>query len=341
MTKKDLINRWKLSEGGEILKAVLVALKKRQHFGEIPGLKKFEDRWDLRGATLSVIKNERTIGDKDHKLIQKLGSLKLENVKFENVDLSYADISHGMFQECYFDNCLFMETKAREIHICSSDFNACIFSKTNFSYSFMNKNIGNNAGSFKNCKFLNANLKEAIFSFPVMDNCVLENCNLYATDFDGTRMRNVRFIGRVDSPWFRGYSTSAQQSVFWIFNKINPKDYPNRMENVDFSKANLAGVTFSNEIDLSNCILPDGDNYLLVSNMRTVYSEAVDVINNNWEIEDKRKALSLIENLYFNKDKQNQKFDLIDKSIMVDDNQSREFGEKFFNLIKEVNRDGK
>jgi uncharacterized protein YjbI with pentapeptide repeats len=299
MTKKELLERWNSPVGENLLKAVFSALKKNRPLSVVEGIEIIDSRIDLRGAVLSVVKDQRTIGTEEHSLIQTIGSLKLKHAGFENIDFSYADISYAVIQECSFRNCLFNGTKAKEVEIFASDFENCGFEKTDFSYAYMNKNIAANAGSFKNCIFSRALLREAIFSFPITDNCVFQDCNLYATNFDGARMKNITFTGLVDSPIFSGYSTTAERSAFWVFNKINPLNYPNLMENVDFKEADLQYVLFQHELDPSRCRFPESGDFFIVNNIGKIFPKLRDYILINWAGGDVEKAISLIDNLYY------------------------------------------
>ncbi|WP_276089289.1 pentapeptide repeat-containing protein [Pedobacter sp. JY14-1] len=151
--KKELVNRWKSSEGISLLNRILEALKRNVSLDGVEGLTKYSGRWDLRGAVLSTVESERTIGNKEHQLTQKFGTLKLKGAKLIDVDFSYSDISYGIFHECVFSNCIFQFTKAKELSVYASDFYECFFEKADLSYSFLNMNIGANAGSYKHCTF--------------------------------------------------------------------------------------------------------------------------------------------------------------------------------------------
>lgn len=335
MRNKELVNRWNAPEGRSLLSLVATAIKKNRSLSDIDGLGMINNRIDLRGAVLSTITKQQTIGTKEHSLTLKTGSLKLKNAHIESIDFSYADISYGFFQECMITNCLFKETIAKEMDIYATDFESCIFEKANFAYSFMNKNVAGNAGSFRNCRFLNTNLKETIFSFPIIDNCVFEHCNLYGADFDGSRMRNVTFVGKVDSPFIRGYSWTAQKALFRIFNKVDPKNYPNLMENIDFSRANIKDILFLDHIDLSDCKFPANGDFIIVKNITKVFPKMRDYITQNWEGEDLRQGLSLIDNLYFSPKKQGMTLDLI--STLHSKHLGEGFQERLDQLIKRFN----
>jgi uncharacterized protein YjbI with pentapeptide repeats len=338
MNKTELIKRWQTKEGNELLQKVIHYLNNGKSLYNIEGLEKQNDRFDLRGAKLSVIKKENNIEVSGHSLSLKTGSLKLNNIVLESVDFSFADISYSYLKKCQFMNCIFENTKAKELKIYATDFKDCIFEKTDFSYSFMNENIASVSGSFINCKFLKTNLKECIFRFPKIENCLFEDCNTNATDFNGSRIKNSKFKGIVEDCWFRGYPQRVTTSILFLFNRINVKDYFNPMLNVDFSDSKLIDVSFSNEIDLSNCKFPnDDENYIYVKDLNKTYTKVKNEISISGNDEEKRILLSLIDLIYLTKDKQNQKSDFIDKFGFSKIKNSSIDNEKFFNLVRKFN----
>jgi uncharacterized protein YjbI with pentapeptide repeats len=339
MTKQELTKRWKTDEGKVKLKQAIECLTKGKTLSSIEGLEKYAGRWDLRGAQLSTLENEKRIESGGHGVTQKFGTLKLKSVRVESIDFSYTDLSYSWWERCNVNNCLFEHTKARELWVYATEFLNCVFKKTNLSYSYLSENIGSDAGSFRNVEFIESDLTEVIFTFPIIEGCKFIDCNLYATNFDGSRMRNCKFKGRVENPWFRKYSSSARKSVFGLLYRVNPQDYPNLMENIDFSEAELIGVSFSQGIDLTNCIFPNDDSkYIMVRNLREVYSQAKLVVNSEWDGEDKRKGIGFIDTIFYKPDRQNQPMDIIDKNLLVDGGKDKEFGEKFFNLLREINK---
>ncbi|HEY9004932.1 MAG TPA: pentapeptide repeat-containing protein [Ohtaekwangia sp.] len=341
MNKQKLIERWKTVEGGARLKDIIDCLKRGGLLSSVKDLEKYAGRWDLRGAQLSQVEKERKLEAEGHNLVQTFGSFKCKGVKMESIDFSYADISYSWLEKCIITNCIFEETKAKEIHILSSDFSNCVFRKVNLSYSYINENIGSNSGSFKNVEFIETNLSESIFCFPIIEDCLFTNCNLKAANFDGSRLKRCKFKGKVDSPWFRGYSKNAHRSLLGVFNRVNPKDYSNEMEDVDFSEAEMIGVSFSDEIDLTKCIFPTNDEkYILIKKVKQVYLKMKKTITESWDGEDKRKGLYLIDNLYHAPNKQNQDWDFVD-TYPLDSNDREEvkFNYKFFTLLKTTNQE--
>jgi hypothetical protein len=111
------------------------------------------------------------------------------------------------------------------------------------------------------------------------------------------------------------------------------------MRNVDFSEAQLFGVSFTHEIDLKTCILPRDNSALLIEDLEQTYIRARQVINKEWNnAEHKRIASEYIDKIFYNKDRQNQPNDIIDISMLSEGKEMEEFGRKFFNLLKEASK---
>jgi len=333
MTKKKLINRWNSKEGKLLLDSIFDCFTKGKNLSSIEGLEKHEEKWDLRGAVLSVVKKEQKIEANGHGFVKKTGSLKVGKIELDSIDFSFANISNSVFEQTVIKNCLFAETIAKEIYFIACEINECVFEKTNLSYSYLNQNIGKNSGSFINTKFIDSNLQECIFYFPIIKNCAFFDCNLMATNFDGSRMQYCKFVGKVDSALFNGYSLNAHKSILGLFNRVDPKQYPNLMQDVDFSDAILIGVAFKNCINLSKCIFPKDDNCLIIKNIRKTYLMAKENIFNNWEGNDKRIGLHMIDNVYYTKDYFAQEISIIDKYVLVEQF-GEQFANRFFKLIQ-------
>ncbi|MEM6360288.1 MAG: pentapeptide repeat-containing protein [Bacteroidota bacterium] len=289
----------------------------------------------LTGCSL-ILKTENKIHREGTSFTQKYGSLKLKKAVIESVDFSYADISYSWWQECQVSNCLFEGTKARELHVYATDFINCTFRKVNFAYSDLNRNIGKQSGSYKSVDFIECNLKECVLSFPEIEGCAFKDCDINATNFDGSRFKNCTFAGELSSAWFNGFSITAQRSFFGIFNRVEPRNYPNLMEGVDFSKARMDDILFQYGIDLANCRFPDDPRYFVVYDLDVLYPKVIEEVEINWPGEDRRIALSWIENLYYNKNKRGMKLDLINSGCRTK-YFSEDLYNKFFNLLKRVN----
>jgi hypothetical protein len=76
-----------------------------------------------------------------------------------------------------------------------------------------------------------------------------------------------------------------------------------------------------------------------VRNLRLVYSKLREIIEKEWTGEYKRLGLGFIDTIYFMRDRDNQPMDIVDKDLLTDEGKDSDFGEKFFQLIRQVNSD--
>ena len=111
------------------------------------------------------------------------------------------------------------------------------------------------------------------------------------------------------------------------------------MENVDFSQAELKGLSFLNGIDLRQCKFPKGDNYLLVTNPARTYKIAAELVRNTWHGEEQRRALILIK-IHNANEGDAKPVDFIDISLPSDNGKRLDLGRKFFETLRESNGAG-
>ncbi len=250
LTKKNLIERWQTDEGKNLLKDIIQHLRKVKTLKGINGLEKFEGKFDLRGVSFPKTYSEYQY--KGKLITQVTGSLSFKNVNIDNVDFTYADLQHTKWKNCAFSNTKFSKTQLEQIYIINCSFENILFNNSRLSYSYLNIRSGKKSGHFKNVRFEKSQLNETKFSFPKFDNCLFDNCNLFAANFDGSRFKDCKFIGKVNSPWFKKHSNMEYEPNL-IFNRINKKQFMNEMINIDFSEANLEYVSFDKNLDLSKC----------------------------------------------------------------------------------------
>lgn len=334
-TNQNIINRWNDSEGRLLLEEIMKCLKSGEELSSVKGIEKHAGRWDLRGAPLSSLANERTIAVGNRSLVQKTGSLYLKKQGIHSVDFSFAQVDYSVWEKCRIANCLFDETKLKEIKFRAADIENCVFTKANMSGSFLNVNDGVNSGSFVNCIFKEVNFSNTSFGFPIIKDCIFEDCKFLATLFDGSRFINCKFIGVLDSPVFRGYSVYAAKPALNIFKKFDPRDFPNTMDGVDFSAAKIVGASFTHDINLNKCKLPEGKEYIIINDLEYTMSTARKIIEEQWSGEYKRLGLGMIDGVYFKKDKHGKGRSIINTSPIPSSN--LEFERAFFELLRKYN----
>lgn len=104
------------------------------------------------------------------------------------------------------------------------------------------------------------------------------------------------------------------------------------MEKVDFTEAIFDWVLFTHEVDISNCKFSVSGEFILVKDIHSVFPYVRKVVEDQWAGEDKRHALFLIDNLYYDKKKQGMKMDIV--STMPSKHSSKEFQDRLFSLIR-------
>lgn len=255
LTIPQLKQRWETDEGKYLLKTVIKTIKTGKNLAEISSINLYEGKIDLRGISFPK-EYEGFFNHKTSKYIKWADeSVKFKESKLQNIDFSYSDIQVTTWEKCSFIDCLFYQVDARTVTFIACDFLNVIFKNTRFSYGFLNIRKGKLSGSFKNVSFIKSQFSETRFSFPTIDNCLFEDCNFYAADFDGSRFTNTKFKGVLNCPWFRKHSKNEFEPNYF-FNRIDKTKFTNEMSNVDFSEATLEYAGFSNDLDLKDCKLP-------------------------------------------------------------------------------------
>jgi uncharacterized protein YjbI with pentapeptide repeats len=257
-TKQNLIDRWTTNEGRLLLTTIVDFLSSQRSLDSIEGIQKTDNRFDLRG--ISFPKEYADYNYKGKQMHQVVGSIKFKNARIENIDFSHADIQQTEWKNCLFKNVKFYSTQMEQVRVTNCNFEDVEFTNTRLSYSHLNIRTGKKSGSFKNVAFKKSKLNETWFSFPTRENCYFEDCNLYAADFDGSRFKYCKFIGEVNSPWFRRNSIREFEPNY-LLNQVDKTKFTNEMDNVDFSTATLKYVTFSKDLDLTKCKFGQGTKF--------------------------------------------------------------------------------
>jgi uncharacterized protein YjbI with pentapeptide repeats len=254
-TKQNLTDRWTTSEGQLLLKTIIDYVLTKRPLHSIKGIKKIGQRFDLRGIWFP--REHADYNYKGEQMHQIVGSKKFKNIKIEDIDFSYADIQQTEWKNCEFRNVKFHSTQMEQIRVVNCDFENVEFSNSRLSFSHLNIRSGKKSGSFKNVIFRKSQLNETWFSFPTIEDCLFEDCNFHAADFDGSRFKNCKFIGEVNSPWFRRHSIREFEPNYFL-NQVDKSQFTNEMDSVDFSEAILKYATFSKDLDLTKCKFGQG-----------------------------------------------------------------------------------
>lgn len=336
MKISEIKDRWNTPSGFNKREWVINALKNNTSLEEC--IEKYNGKWDLRGIKLTTPQIlQETLST--HVVSINDNTLEFKHINLNDIDFSYADLSYTLWTYCKFENLIMYSTNFSNVRLWACSMKNCNIEKTNLSGSLLGSRLKKNSGTYQGVVFKNSNFKNTAYSFPLFNNCSFIDCALDDVNFDGSRFENCIFKGKLYSPIFRGFTTKYEKRFFWE-RSINPYDFPNKMINVDFSDAQLYGVSFIDGVDISTCKLPKQGEYLLVNDLEAVYSQVHDVVKQEWYGEDKRLGLDIINNIYYTKHHKNQNQDIVDKAFLTEQF-SPEFGNRFFELIKRINSTGK
>lgn len=236
----------------------------------------------------------------------------IRNIVFENIDFSNCNFENVEFSKVTFRNCLFIDVKfiLSRFEVCFVE--DCKFQKAKFSY-FIIENIGDNCGWVKNSNFIESKLHNFKSLFPIIDNCSFENCDFLKCDFDGSRLSNCKFIGDIKNLVIGGITYGFHDPFWRFFRRFDPKKnidkYSNKMINIDFAEANMFGVFFQNDVDITNCKFPKGEIYFEVYNIEKTYYSIRESVEKEWESITKSEALFLLDNYFFKRTKFGMKKD--------------------------------
>lgn len=335
MQKKEIRKRWYSGIYSEILTNVLESLVLGRGLESIYGIPEVNGLADLRGLCFPCPTKKKTLANKKIHIEVGENRFVCSNTYFHDIDFSFSIFEETIWCDCTFNKVKFNEINGRNIIFEGCSFDDCEFENSDLSNSVLNRNSSKSAGNFRFCKFLNSDLSTSIFEKPLIEGCVFQNCSLVETNFGGSHLRKTKFIGVLESTFFRGIPFSEARRARKNFNRLLKSEEINKMVDVDFTQSELRGVIFADRIDLSTCKFPISEEYVLVNRLSNTYGKMNEIIKNTWEEPFKTQGINLINNVYYNTEHQDQEKDFVDRSSLV--NIGGKIGEMFFELLKKCN----
>jgi uncharacterized protein YjbI with pentapeptide repeats len=266
MDKKTARCRWTLGEGIKHGEALVKALRKEstlEHHLLKHTTRTDEGLIDLRGLSFGI-------------------GIELERVQFRDLDFSCSSFGRGIFRQCAFEGVLFREMDSRGWNERDCRFTDVDFYKANLR----DAGIGIRGSTYLRVNFRGANFSGAHFYRGQFTDCDFSDARLKKIDFLASNFVNCKFRGRLDSVWFRRcYPHPAQEKRYG-------KAVPNEMRNVDFSEAELWGVTYTGGLDLSYVILPKDGHHVLFRHFDNALSKVRDIVDTlAWSDEEKKRVM--------------------------------------------------
>jgi len=248
-----------------------------------------------------------------------------ENIHLENVDLSRANLAYSLWVRCSFRNVHFANSKARGVNFTSSTMESARFEDSDLKLA----NWGMdrlNGPLVIDTLFVGCDLRQSMYAHPLFRNCRWVDCNLKGINFRGSRFEDCSFEGLLDEVWFRGHSSDPEPRIAALRNP---------MKNVDFSRAELTGVSFSHGIDLTSCEFPS-EGYVRIFHPEKVYREALRRVQSNWpEGGAKERAMFYLEGMSEQHFPEAQPFTIIRESDFDDWPGAHDVGPRVLKVLKE------
>lgn len=302
----NITDRRHTAEGVKMSEAILSQL----HSGETFNKADFpihDARIDFRGVSLPP-------------------NLRVKDFHFEDIDFSDAHLIELSFESCKFINVRFTKCQLNGSRFVACAFDDVVFEESSLESVFMNDASGVDHGVFKNTSFIQCNLRGTEYKNTLFDNCRFFDCDLNQVDFNGSRFTDCKFRGKLKEVFFRGRENGTKKKI---------SSLRNEMKNVDFSDAHLESVEFVDNIDLTTCVFPSSDDYIVIKgNRNAVFEEARKEISTSWTGMPKNLGLNLIDKGFLSPRQRNNKGAVIDRHFLTTNG---DFGNNFFELIRQIN----
>jgi uncharacterized protein YjbI with pentapeptide repeats len=173
--------------------------------------------------------------------------------RLDNVDFSDQRIDHLRFFDCTLTGCSFDHATCRDIRMWGTTLRDCTFRGADIRDSGLGSAHGGKFNRFEGVLFEGTDMRRTAYQSAVFTDCRFDHADLAKVDFQGSRFTRCTFSGLLREVLFydhcfRGEALEA-----------------NRMEDVDFSGAQLRWVQFRG-LDLGTVVLPSDEDHIIISN---------------------------------------------------------------------------
>jgi uncharacterized protein YjbI with pentapeptide repeats len=228
---------------------------------------------------------------------------KIAGLTFSNHDFSHATISQTHFDGCHFENCKFDQSSWLDTYF----WNKCSFESCSFSDTTFNQ-VAFNSNEFRKCVFIDTKWKGRLNSFVDVNilNCKFVG-DIKSFDFRSAVFSNTVFEGSLHDVTFRGWVSkkqphprfsSTENGGVWLETPIEMVS--NKMEGVDFSKANLTMTNLADYCYLTKVILPNRQSHCAFVRSEKTFQSILRAIESQYENQNsvKEKLVTVINTSY-------------------------------------------
>jgi len=330
--KGALIERWNRNEWKEHYAQVVACWQAGGKLKDMPSLPRHEGRWDLRGINLEIggTRMEGRIDLSDGSSVgYTYGSRsKFVETQFCDTDLSFANLGGALFENCCFHNVILHAANSADVNDWGSSFCDVDFSKANLRGA----TLGLEGARYERVSFCRADLRDISCYRGYFVDCDFSNVRLEHIDFQVSHFVRCKFKGKLKQVWFRGYYAIPAHEEAYGETELN------RMEDVDFSEAELWDVMFTDNCDLSRVIPPQDGEHVLFKDWTGTLQEAKKEVEQEWKGLFREEALQELDILSVHQNSMNiLNLAFEERSIckaFPEPVQAQEFTQAFLDLLR-------
>lgn len=209
-----------------------------------------DGRVDLRGLMLtdpSILRQYQTT----IAAITEVETRKVSAVKWHNLDFTGSKLSTLRFVDCEVINCVFDECELRDLRVWSTTFTDCSFKAANLRGAMLAGVKDHRRTVYVGIDFSKADLRQTVYKAGSFERCLFHDAKLAKIDFQSSTFVDCVFEGELRDVLF--YERGFKGDEF----------PPNKMINVDFSRAVLHAVAFRG-LNLDRVKLPEDSSHIVI-----------------------------------------------------------------------------
>lgn len=209
----------------------------------------------------------------DYKVTQ-VATREFRNRRIAGADFTGQRLEGLRLFDSVFTNCSFDGAVCRDLRMWGTTVRDCTFRRTDLRDSGLGGVLEAKVNNFERVDFSGADLRRTAHGSSVFTECVFDQTNLTKVDFQGSRFTRCRFRGELREVLF--YDHGFDLETFEA----------NRMEDVDFSGAQLRWVAFR-RLNLDGVVFPSDENHVIIRHYPAFLDYALDHLQGESSLPDR------------------------------------------------------
>lgn len=174
--------------------------------------------------------------------------------RWSGIDFSGAVLPSVRFLACTIEDCRFDRATLHDLRLWDTTVRNVTLADSDLRHSMLGAG-SDHANHWIDVEFRRTDLRDTTWDASHVSRCLFADARLKKVDFQGTILRNCRFVGRLDEVRFADRAFRSNQPE------------PNRMEHVDFRNARFRFVEFHG-LDMDTVLWPAAGDHVVLENYR-------------------------------------------------------------------------